>query len=412
MATQEINTSTDRKEIVQRYARLVDDPKILFQPIPERELNSALQKYASDADSDAVLAVVDNTVSAGAKEGLVLTGTHLYGRQAGEKPKCIELSDIETAAAKGRLNKSLVVNGSRFVSLGCPKLASIEMFARMLEELAAIPPVETKVCPDCAEEIKAAAEICRFCGHRFEETRSERPPAAAIDASGATTPPKGFWAGVRTGAQVARDERRVAATTFEKHAEEPLRNAAEPTRGWQKFETEKLELCLPDTYVGGDPRRDKRGMLERSKEVGPEFHALMKTLIKQLRRTEERVDGWFGALDSAGGARPAEVRLVCERIGWTKRNVSAQTYVEKGWNPRFGQRIPVLERSTVRLGPYESERVVLEVAENRRLLMYVVKGRKEFCSLAYGADAEEWDRLLPIFEESAATLELKKVEPA
>lgn len=27
---------------------------------------------------------------------------------------------------------------------------------------------ETKTCPDCAETIKAAAKVCRFCGHRFE----------------------------------------------------------------------------------------------------------------------------------------------------------------------------------------------------------------------------------------------------
>lgn len=26
----------------------------------------------------------------------------------------------------------------------------------------------TKVCPECAEEVKAAAKVCRFCGSRFD----------------------------------------------------------------------------------------------------------------------------------------------------------------------------------------------------------------------------------------------------
>jgi hypothetical protein len=32
----------------------------------------------------------------------------------------------------------------------------------------AVARAETKTCPDCAETIKAAAKVCRFCGHRFE----------------------------------------------------------------------------------------------------------------------------------------------------------------------------------------------------------------------------------------------------
>lgn len=40
-------------------------------------------------------------------------------------------------------------------------------------------PVETKTCPECAEEVKAAARKCRFCGYRFEPE-----PEAAPDATG------------------------------------------------------------------------------------------------------------------------------------------------------------------------------------------------------------------------------------
>jgi hypothetical protein len=44
----------------------------------------------------------------------------------------------------------------------------------------------TKICPECAEEVKAAARVCRFCRHRFDATgqRSSPPP------QGSTPPPR------------------------------------------------------------------------------------------------------------------------------------------------------------------------------------------------------------------------------
>lgn len=40
---------------------------------------------------------------------------------------------------------------------------------------------DSKVCPECAETIKAAAKVCRYCGHRFEEPVSV--PADSARAS-------------------------------------------------------------------------------------------------------------------------------------------------------------------------------------------------------------------------------------
>jgi hypothetical protein len=47
------------------------------------------------------------------------------------------------------------------------------------DEVPALPTgEETKLCPDCAETVKAAARKCRFCGYEFELSLAEYQPDA------------------------------------------------------------------------------------------------------------------------------------------------------------------------------------------------------------------------------------------
>jgi hypothetical protein len=71
--------------------------------------------------------------------------------------------------ASGRTQRHAVVLGSYLSHCHDASAAGLRegsllerLFARRNEQ-------KTKTCPDCAEPVKAAARVCRFCGHPFGE---------------------------------------------------------------------------------------------------------------------------------------------------------------------------------------------------------------------------------------------------
>jgi hypothetical protein len=131
---------TGIREIMSRYDGLTIDPHFFFQPnIPEKKLSNALGAFAKDVVPEDVLALLDNTVSGSAKEGAILTETHLYAHTRNEKPVIIKLSSIEDASyKKGGLGTEprLLINGSPFLEMQEPSREATQRFTLMLNEIA------------------------------------------------------------------------------------------------------------------------------------------------------------------------------------------------------------------------------------------------------------------------------------
>lgn len=66
------------------------------------------------------------------------------------------------------LGAILGVLGLFYVAFANP-MASAPSAGRALETTAAPRVTKLKTCPRCAEDVRAAAVVCRFCGHEFEQ---------------------------------------------------------------------------------------------------------------------------------------------------------------------------------------------------------------------------------------------------
>jgi hypothetical protein len=127
------------REIIARYDPMIIDEHFSFQPnIPPKKLTNALRAYAKDAVPEDVLALVDNTPFGSAKDGAMLTETHLYGHSTMQKPVSIKLSSIEeVSCTKGgsTTNTTLLINGNPFVEMYCPEKEATHIFSLMLKEI-------------------------------------------------------------------------------------------------------------------------------------------------------------------------------------------------------------------------------------------------------------------------------------
>jgi hypothetical protein len=80
----------------------------------------------------------------------------------------IDLASAVRDAAEGRLRK----DADEVATFCTASLANARAGIRPQSPLAALfsrpLPAATKTCPDCAERVKDAAKVCRFCGYRFD----------------------------------------------------------------------------------------------------------------------------------------------------------------------------------------------------------------------------------------------------
>src|SRR4051812_34957963 len=109
---------------------------------------------------------------------------------------------------------------------------------------------EMKVCPDCAESVKRAARVCRYCGFRFEPTdrrlaAQEAGKAATAVASATVLKPFEGRVGGLTDALTVQNEGPEFLKEFEKFLKEQ--------KAHKGFHKEKLGMAAAVAERGSPP---------------------------------------------------------------------------------------------------------------------------------------------------------------
>lgn len=178
--------------------------------------------------------------------------------------------------------------------------------------------------------------------------------------------------------------------------------AATTQAGLKKIEGNGVELSVPADFEGGNPSKDLDAIAQKLRPIDPKY----EQKINELK--ENPSDYALLAFDpqSAKSGLPTNIAV-------TKRQARAKISVEDALSQATKQ-LPkwyeILEQKVVPLNQYQAGRIVAQAAIPNlavKQLFYIIKNGDNFWVVTYTSKADNFDQLLPTFEQSARTFSAK-----
>ncbi len=176
-----------------------------------------------------------------------------------------------------------------------------------------------------------------------------------------------------------------------------------PIPGWKKFEGTGSELWLPEHFVGGNISENLDLISEQIKPMGPEY----EPYIQPILQNPSMFSLW--AYDSEIGASRylATIGVTTDKVS---RPVPLDVYTDSSVS-QFPSTFSLLERDKATLNDRDARRLVIELKSPNitvKALMYILMDGNTVWMVTYTTASEEFDRRLPIFEQSATTFNIKQ----
>jgi hypothetical protein len=183
---------------------------------------------------------------------------------------------------------------------------------------------------------------------------------------------------------------------------------------WKTFETDHLSINLPDTFIGGQPSRDRKELQAEVLELPMEIRNVFKNLFAQRNFVFLAADRDFtNEMNSLTClvVLPEPIPLIQIKsniegyVRSVKKNLGRDfECVEESYFDYHG--LPAARLLSAQHAP--KTRKNPEPAITRKHLMYAYRLRKHYWAFDFIADASVFDKFQPIFEESMKSLNFKE----
>ncbi len=174
-----------------------------------------------------------------------------------------------------------------------------------------------------------------------------------------------------------------------------------PPAGWILFDSQEVEIWLPDSFKGGDPEQDIPALIDQMRADGGHFAEAAEIL--------ESNPGSFllWMFDSAESASAVLTNLtIVKEI--VPVGITVGQYLEAAQS-HFPDSYNVIVSGPVTLATeFETGRIVLETSYDGlaiKEIVYVLKLGDIIYGLTFATSVEEFDSRLPVFKQSAETFQ-------
>jgi hypothetical protein len=183
---------------------------------------------------------------------------------------------------------------------------------------------------------------------------------------------------------------------------------------WKTFETEHLSIQLPDTFIAGQPSRDRKALQAAVNELPDDVRNVFKSLFAQRNFVFLAADRNFSNDMSS---------LTClvvlpESIPFIQFNPRIENYI-KAVKKNLGRNFETIEEeyfefqglSAVRLLSAQRAPKTRKDPEpdiKRQHLLYAFRLRRHYWAFDWIADISVFDKYLPVFDQSIKSLVFKE----